>query len=125
MGIPSFAMGDEHFPLGYDGIIRMGEALVGILARKKFNAVLKRHVVHPYSQWWLEQDDPFVIARDPEVLAAAPTRFDSEEEAKAKAAARRRLAKAAEPAKPAKAPKSAKPAKPPKPAKPLRQKIAM
>jgi nitrogenase molybdenum-iron protein alpha chain len=68
LGIPAFAMGDEHFPLGYDGILRMGEALVGILARKKFNQVLKRHVSLPYTDWWLSQDDPFILARHPELL---------------------------------------------------------
>jgi len=73
LGIPSFAMGDEHFPLGYDGIVRMGEALVGILARRKFNEVLKRHVPLPYTDWWLSQEDPFVLARRPELLDEAPS----------------------------------------------------
>lgn len=68
MGIPSFAMGDEHFPVGYDGIIRTGKAILDILARKKFNQVLKRHVKLPYSDWWLAQNDPFILARDPELI---------------------------------------------------------
>ena len=68
MGIPSFAMGDEHFPVGYDGIIRTGEAILDILARKKFNEVLKRHVSLPYSNWWLSQKDPFILAKKPEIL---------------------------------------------------------
>ncbi len=68
MGIPSFAMGDEHFPVGYDGIIRTGNAIIEILARKKFNAVLKRHVSLPYSKWWLNQKDPFILAKNPEIL---------------------------------------------------------
>ncbi|MFV0529356.1 MAG: nitrogenase component 1 [Lachnospiraceae bacterium] len=71
LGIPSFAMGDEHFPLGYDGILRVGEALIEILARKKFNQVLKRHVELPYSDWWLSQKDPFILARQPEILEEA------------------------------------------------------
>lgn len=68
MGIPSFAMGDEHFPVGYDGIIRTGEAILDILARKKFNEVLKRHVSLPYSKWWLSQKDPFILAKDTHIL---------------------------------------------------------
>ncbi|EKQ55541.1 MULTISPECIES: nitrogenase component 1 [unclassified Clostridium] len=68
LGIPSLAMGDEHFPVGYDGIIRTGEVLLDILARKKFNEVLSRHVNSPYNEWWLSQDDPFLLARHPEVL---------------------------------------------------------
>ncbi|GHU54665.1 nitrogenase [Clostridia bacterium] len=68
LGIPSFAMGDEHFPLGYDGIIRTGEALFEILARKKFGQVLKRHVKLPYTDWWLAQEDQFILAKHPEIL---------------------------------------------------------
>lgn len=68
IGIPAFAMGDEHFPVGYDGIIRVGEALIEILARKKFGQVLQRHVKLPYSDWWLSQEDPFILANHPEIL---------------------------------------------------------
>jgi nitrogenase molybdenum-iron protein alpha chain len=68
MGIPSFAIGDEHFPVGYDGMIRVGEAVLEVLARKKMNQVLKRHVKLPYSDWWLGQKDPFILAKHPEVL---------------------------------------------------------
>ena len=68
MGIPSFAIGDEHFPVGYDGMIRVGEAVLDVLARKKMNQVLKRHVGLPYSDWWLSQKDPFILAKHPEVL---------------------------------------------------------
>ena len=68
MGIPALAMGDEHIPVGYEGIIRTGEMLKGILARKKFNQVLNRHVESPYSKWWKQQDDPFLLAKHPEIL---------------------------------------------------------
>ena len=68
IGIPAFAMGDEHFPVGYDGIIRVGEALIEILARRKFSQVLQRHVKLPYTKWWLSQKDPFILAKHPEIL---------------------------------------------------------
>jgi nitrogenase molybdenum-iron protein alpha chain len=68
MGIPSLVMGDEHFPLAYDGIIRTGNILIAILARKKFNNVLKRHVKLPYTDWWLSQEDQFILAKHPEIL---------------------------------------------------------
>ncbi|MDP4179386.1 MAG: nitrogenase component 1 [Bacillota bacterium] len=68
VGIPAFALGDEHFPVGYDGIIRLGEALLEILARKKFSQVLQRHVKLPYTKWWLDQEDPFILAKHPEIL---------------------------------------------------------
>ena len=68
MGIPSFAIGDEHFPVGYDGMIRVGEAVIEVLARKKMNQVLQRHVSLPYTDWWLNQSDPFILAKHPEIL---------------------------------------------------------
>jgi nitrogenase molybdenum-iron protein alpha chain len=68
VGIPAFALGDEHLPVGYDGIIRVGEALIEILARKKFGQVLKRHVKLPYTEWWLSQEDPFILAKHPEII---------------------------------------------------------
>ena len=68
LGFPTLAMGDEHIPVGYDGIIRVGEILKGVIARTKFNKVLKRHVKLPYSDWWIKQDDPFLLTKHPEVL---------------------------------------------------------
>lgn len=68
LGIPSLAMGDEHFPIGYDGIIRTGEVLLDIIARKKFNKVLARHVKSPYNEWWRAQTDPFLLSKQPEIL---------------------------------------------------------
>lgn len=76
IGIPAFAMGDEHFPVGYDGIVRVGEALIEILARRKFNQVLKRHVSLPYTDWWLSQKDPFILAKHPEILDEAEVKED-------------------------------------------------
>jgi nitrogenase molybdenum-iron protein alpha chain len=68
LGIPALAMGDEHIPVGYDGIIRTGEILLEIIARKKFNRVLQRHVKLPYTDWWVNQEDPFALANHPEIL---------------------------------------------------------
>lgn len=68
LGISALAMGDEHIPVGYDGMIRMGEAILDILARKKFNQVLKRHVKLHYTSWWQNQDDPFLLSKNPEII---------------------------------------------------------
>lgn len=68
LAIPSLPMGDEHFPVGYDGIIRTGEAILDILSRKKFNQVLQKNTKSTYSKWWLSQTDPFLLAHNPEVL---------------------------------------------------------
>lgn len=68
LGIPTLAMGDEHIPVGYQGILRMGEVLKGVLARTKFNKTLQRHIKLPYNDWWLRQTDPFYLTNHPEVL---------------------------------------------------------
>ncbi len=68
LGIPALAMGDEHIPVGYDGIIRTGEIILNIMARKKFNQVLQKHVPVPYTDWWVSQEDPFLLANNPEIL---------------------------------------------------------
>ena len=68
VGIPAFALGDEHLPFGYEGIIRLGEALLEVLAHKKFGQNLSRHVKLPYTKWWLDQQDPFILAKHPEIL---------------------------------------------------------
>ena len=67
-GIVSFVMGDEHLPLGYDGILRLGRAILATLPRRRFNQVLKRHVHTAYSDWWLAQKDPFAFSHHPELL---------------------------------------------------------
>ncbi|MBR2175890.1 MAG: nitrogenase [Clostridia bacterium] len=68
LGIPALAMGDEHFPMGYNGIIRLGNLILDIVARKKFNKVLSRHTELGYTDWWLSQEDPFVLAHKPELI---------------------------------------------------------
>jgi len=73
LGIPAIPLGDEHHPLGYQGLLNMGESIVGILARRKFHQDLAEHVKLPYSKWWLSQDDPFVLARDPSAGPAKKT----------------------------------------------------
>jgi len=68
LGIPALAMGDEHIPVGYDGIVRTGEILLDILARKRFNKVLQRHVKLPYTDWWQSQNDPFILSTNPDII---------------------------------------------------------
>ena len=72
LGFPTLTMGDEHIPVGYQGILRIGEMLKGVLSRTKFNQVLKRNVKLPYSDWWLAQDDPFYLTHHPEALNDLP-----------------------------------------------------
>lgn len=68
LGVPSLPMGDEHFPLGYDGIIRLGNVILDIVARHKFDDVLSRHTTLGYTDWWLSQKDPFILAHNPDII---------------------------------------------------------
>lgn len=68
LGIPAAPLGDEHIAVGYDGMVNLGNAILGILQRKKFHEDLSKHVKLPYTKWWLEQTDPYIIARNPELI---------------------------------------------------------
>ncbi|HEX3018953.1 MAG TPA: nitrogenase component 1 [Chitinispirillaceae bacterium] len=63
LGIPSIPLGDEHHPLGYQGILNLGESILDVLAQKKFHQDLAAHAELPYSDWWLAQKDPYILAR--------------------------------------------------------------
>jgi len=68
LGIPAAPLGDEHIAIGYQGIINLGETILDILAHKKFHDDIKEHVKLPYKKWWLDQSDPYVLARHPEII---------------------------------------------------------
>lgn len=55
LGIPSFHMEDEHFGLGYRGIINYGRKIADAIANPAYVRNLSRHSRLPYSAWWLEQ----------------------------------------------------------------------
>jgi nitrogenase molybdenum-iron protein alpha chain len=61
MGIPAVPLGDEHLPVGYQGIINLGNAILSVLNHKKFHKTLSSHVQLPYKKWWLEQEDPYAL----------------------------------------------------------------
>ncbi|MDF2505838.1 MULTISPECIES: nitrogenase component 1 [Clostridium] len=63
MGIPAAPLGDGHHAVGYQGIINLGETILEILARKKFHQDLSENVELPYTDWWLNQKDPYVLAK--------------------------------------------------------------
>ncbi|MEQ8156189.1 MAG: nitrogenase component 1 [Clostridiaceae bacterium] len=68
LGIPAAPLGDEHIAIGYQGIINLGETILEIMAHKKFHQDIKEHVKLPYKKWWLEQDDPYILAKQPELI---------------------------------------------------------
>ena len=49
-------------------MINLGETILDILARKKFHEDIRDHVRLPYKKWWLEQDDPYILSKHPELI---------------------------------------------------------
>ncbi|PIP00304.1 nitrogenase component 1 [Pleomorphomonas carboxyditropha] len=71
LGIPAIPLGDEHHTVGYQGILNLGESILDVLAHKKFHQDLAGRVKLPYKKWWLEQSDPFLLARASQPSRAA------------------------------------------------------
>lgn len=63
MGIPAAPLGDEHHAIGYSGILNLGETILEILQHKKFHQDLAEHTKLPYTKWWLEQRDPYILEK--------------------------------------------------------------
>jgi nitrogenase molybdenum-iron protein alpha chain len=59
LGIPTINDSDVNITAGYDGVVRLGERLLQTTKAKKLYQNIARHYETPYSDWWLEQDDPF------------------------------------------------------------------
>jgi len=55
LGIPSLLIGDEHYSMGYEGIVNYGERIVETLENDEFVKNLEQHAINPYTKWWLEQ----------------------------------------------------------------------
>jgi len=54
-GIPSLLIGDEHFSMGYEGLLKYGERILETLENDEFVKNLSKHAVNPYTKWWLNQ----------------------------------------------------------------------
>jgi nitrogenase molybdenum-iron protein alpha chain len=55
LGIPSLLIGDEHYSMGYEGLLKYGERILETLENNEFVTNLAKHAVNPYTKWWLEQ----------------------------------------------------------------------
>jgi len=69
LGIPAIPLGDEHISIGYQGMLSLGESILDVLAHRKYHQDIAEHVELPYRQWWLDQADPFILARSPDLAA--------------------------------------------------------
>jgi nitrogenase molybdenum-iron protein alpha chain len=56
LGIPSLLIGDEHYSMGYEGLVNYGERLIETLENDEFVKNLEKHAINPYSKWWLAQE---------------------------------------------------------------------
>lgn len=55
-GIPSLLIGDEHYGMGYQGIVNYGERILETLENDEFVKNLAQHAINPYTKWWLDQN---------------------------------------------------------------------
>lgn len=60
-GIPSLLIGDEHYGMGYEGIVNYGERILEVLENDEFVKNLEKHAVNPYTKWWLEQQPDYFL----------------------------------------------------------------
>ena len=60
-GIPSLLIGDEHYGMGYEGIVKYGERILEVMENDEFVKNLERHAVNPYTGWWLEQRPDYFL----------------------------------------------------------------
>ncbi|MDR1714038.1 MAG: hypothetical protein LBR39_07825 [Coriobacteriales bacterium] len=63
LGIPSLLIGDEHFGMGYQGLVNYGQAILEVLENNEFVTNLRQHAINPYTKWWLEQP-PYTFLGD-------------------------------------------------------------
>jgi nitrogenase molybdenum-iron protein alpha chain len=55
LGIPSLLVGDEHYSMGYEGLVNYGERILETLENNEFVKNLEKHAINPYTKWWLQQ----------------------------------------------------------------------
>ncbi|NLY92345.1 MAG: nitrogenase [Firmicutes bacterium] len=61
LGIPALLVGDEHYAMGYEGLVNYGERLVEVMENDEFVKDLAKHAVMPYTKWWLAQPPSYFL----------------------------------------------------------------
>ncbi len=61
LGIPSLLVGDEHYSMGYEGLVNYGERLLEVIENDEFVKNLEKHAINPYTQWWLNQPPHYFL----------------------------------------------------------------
>jgi nitrogenase molybdenum-iron protein alpha chain len=62
LGIPSLLIGDEHYGMGYEGLVNYGERILETLENDEFVKNLEKHAINPYTSWWLNQQPHTFLA---------------------------------------------------------------
>ncbi len=62
LGIPSLLIGDEHYGMGYEGLVNYGERIIETLENDEFVKNLEKHAINPYTKWWLDQEPHYFLA---------------------------------------------------------------
>lgn len=60
-GIPSLLVGDEHYGMGYEGLVNYGERILETIENDEFVKNLEKHAINPYTKWWLEQRPDYFL----------------------------------------------------------------
>lgn len=63
LGIPTFLIGDEHFGLGYQGLLNYGRKIADTLSNPALVRNLAAHTRLPYTEWWLKQE-PYAFLKN-------------------------------------------------------------
>lgn len=63
-GIPTVQDGDVNVSAGYDGLVKLGERLITAWRTRRLFQKVGEHYQPPYSDWWMAQDDPFLLSRE-------------------------------------------------------------
>lgn len=61
LGIPSLLIGDEHYSMGYEGLVNYGERILEVLENDEFVKNLQKHAINPYTKWWLNQAPDYFL----------------------------------------------------------------
>jgi nitrogenase molybdenum-iron protein alpha chain len=56
LGVPALLIGDEHYSMGYEGLVNYGERLIDVIENDEFVKNLEKHAVNPYTKWWLARE---------------------------------------------------------------------
>jgi nitrogenase molybdenum-iron protein alpha chain len=59
LGIPAVLEGDVNVSAGYEGLVKLGRRLHEALLRKKVLKTIGDHIELPYTDWWLNEENPF------------------------------------------------------------------